>query len=176
MFAHKDYSRDRPLQHPLLDGVRVLEGGLDAGSNCFGIVVSRFNKELTSALLLSALSEFKQYRARPRQVDVVWVPGAFEIPTVLETWAALGHHDAFMALGVVIQGATPHARAIQREVSHSLVEIARRYQRPVIDGVVVADTMELARERCENSEDGRGAHAARTAIEMAQLMRVLKGR
>ena len=175
MSFKKGINADVQLDDRTLEGIRIHQGKLEAQDFSFGIVVSRFNTELTQALLHATISVLREYGAQPEKIDVAWVPGAFEIPTMLEVWASQKKHDAFIALGVVIAGATPHAASINREVSHAMVEMARTYQRPIIDGVVVAETADQARERSQGQDHNRGAYAARAAVEMAQLLSSLKG-
>ena len=160
--------------HPALDDVRQIVGGFDAGGRSFGIVVSRFNPELTDALLVATVTCLKEHGAAPDQITVVRVPGAFELPTVLERMAAEKKYDALIALGAVIQGETPHAGHINAEVNRALCEMARQYSVPVIDGVVMTHTLEQAEARCTTGEKSRGWYAARAAIEMAHVMTQLK--
>jgi len=156
--------------HPELEGVSSLAGSLDAGTYRFGIVVSRFNTALTDALLISAVTCLKKHHAQPENIFVVHVPGAFEIPTVLESLAKSGTYNALMALGVVIQGETSHAGVINTEVARSCCDIARRYGVPVIDGVIGAGNLEQAAARATTGEQSRGWYVAQAAVEMADIM------
>lgn len=167
MPLEKGMTDQKRSTHPLLTGVMQYCGEGEAGDFSFGIVVSRFNRDLTESLLVEAVATLKEAGVESDQIEVVWVPGAFEIPTALEWMATKRDHTALIALGAVVQGATPHAEAINREVIHAQVDIARRYSKPVVDGVVVADTVELAAERCLGPTHNRGAQAARAALEMA---------
>ncbi len=157
------------------DGIRQIAGKLDAAPFTFGLVISRFNPELTNALSDAAVSCLQHYGARPDQITRVRVPGAFEIPTVLEMLAADGTYHALIALGAVIQGETPHAGFINAEVNRALCDIARAYRVPVIDGVVMTHNMEQAMARCTTGEQSRGWYAAKAAIEMAHVTTLLKG-
>ncbi len=174
MNMKKGITGELPLDAPLYEDVRRVTGSWDAGSFAFGVVVSRFNTELTDALLRAAVTCLKEHGAAPARITVVRVPGAFEIPTALELMAAGGQHDALIALGAVIQGETPHAGLITAEVNRALCDIARRYRLPVIDGVVITHTMEQAVARCTTGEQSRGWYAAKAAIEMAHVTSQLK--
>lgn len=161
--------------HPdLPEAVRQFAGTLNAEGLSFGIVVSRFNPQLTEPALKSAVDALMHHGAQPASISVAWVPGSYEIPTALEVMAAQGGIDALIALGAVIEGETPHASAINAAVSDALCAIARAHQIPVIDGVVVARTMEQAVERCCTGEHSRAWYAAKAAIEMAHLLKRLK--
>ncbi len=160
--------------HPDLGDVQQIVGCHEVADLRFGLVVSRFNPELTEGLARAAVQALKTHGARPEQITIIWVPGAFELSGVLEICASRGQYDALIALGAVLQGATPHADAIGQTVVRSLSEIARTYQLPVIDGVVVARTAEQASARCLSGEQSRGWYAAKAAIEMAQVMKAVK--
>jgi len=174
MKINKGISDTFPEAHATFEGIRQVTGSLDAGPYAFAIVVSRFNVELTSALLMASVTCLQKHGAAAERITVVWVPGAFEIPTALELLAAQGTHDALIALGAVIQGETPHAGLINTEVNRSLSEIARRHHVPVIDGVVMTHSMEQAVARCTTGEKSRGWYAAKAAIEMAHVTAALK--
>jgi 6,7-dimethyl-8-ribityllumazine synthase len=149
----------------------VLHGELDAAGYRFGIVVSRFNLELTSQLLRAALDCLRRHGADEDLVAVFWVPGAYEVPQAIE---GLLHHsdfDAIIALGCVIQGETPHAELINTAVADKLMEIGCRHSLPVINEVVGAYTSAQAEARCRYGEDSRGWYAAAAAVEMATLFR-----
>jgi 6,7-dimethyl-8-ribityllumazine synthase len=154
-------------------GIAEFEGGTDASPYSFAIAVSRFNGHLTRALAEAAVARLKRQGAQEKRVTVAWVPGAFEIPLVLETFARRGTYSALIGLGVVIQGETPHASLITTEVAHSLARISTAYGIPVIDGVIAALTPAQAEARALGGEASRGDYAARAAIEMASLMGAL---
>lgn len=174
MTIEKGITDNPPESHPAFEGIRQISGTLDASPYSFGLVVSRFNAELTSALLLAAVSCLQKHGAATERITVIWVPGAFEIPVVLEILASQGRHSALIALGAVIQGETPHAGLINTEVNRSLCEMARRHQLPVIDGVVMTHSLEQAVARCTTGEKSRGWYAAKAAIEMAHVTTQLK--
>lgn len=156
-------------------GIRQWEGPLNGRGLRIGIVVSRFNNRLTRALAEAAIEELTAAGVAPGDIEVAWVPGAFEIPLVLSRWAGSDRFDALLALGVIITGDTPHAGLISTEVTRGVAELSRRHGLPVLDGVVAVHTLEQAQVRCEGSEHNRGRHAARAAVEMARLLARLEG-
>ena len=156
--------------------IKEISAELTARQLRFGIVISRFNDMFTSQLLRGALDCLKRHGAADNSVTVVWVPGAFEIPLAAQKLAGSGQCDALIALGAVIQGATPHAGLIGGQVTRALVQISLKENIPVIDGIVVADNLEQAIERSGTKAGNRGWSAAQTAIEMAALCRQLAGK
>ncbi|MBI2440509.1 MAG: 6,7-dimethyl-8-ribityllumazine synthase [Lentisphaerae bacterium] len=152
---------------------KEIAGSLLAQDLTFGLVVSRYNDLFTQQLLRGALDCFQRHGAKDEAVTVVWVPGAFEIPLAAQKLAATGKFSALVALGVVIQGATPHAGLINSQVARALSQIALATNIPIIDGVVAADSLEQAIERSGSKAGNRGWHAALSAIEMASLLKKL---
>lgn len=148
----------------------VYEGKLGAEGLRFGIVCSRFNEFFTSKLLDGALDCIVRHGGAADDVEVAWVPGSFEIPAVARRMAQSGRYNAVIALGVVIHGATAHADYINAEVSKGLAQITADSGLPVIYGVVTTETIEQAIERSGTKAGNRGAAAAMSAIEMANLM------
>jgi len=153
--------------------MRELSGDLLAKGLKFGIVVSRFNDFLTKQLLEGALDCLRRHGAAENSITVVWVPGAYESPMAVARLAAAGKVDALVALGAVIQGATPHAGLINAQVSRSIAQIAMEHAIPVIDGIISADTLEQAIERAGTKAGNRGWKSALAAIEMANLFKQL---
>lgn len=151
----------------------MYEGKLTAEGLRVGIVCSRFNEFFVSKLLEGAMDCLVRHGGRTDDVEVAWVPGSFEIPLVSRRLAESRRYDAVIALGVVIQGATPHAGLINAEVAKGLAQASTSTGVPVIYGVITADSIEQAVERSGTKAGNRGADAARTAIEMASLMKVL---
>ena len=151
----------------------VYEGALVATGLRFGIVCSRFNEFFTSKLLSGAVDSILRHGGSSGDIEVAWVPGSFEIPTAAQRLAASGRYDAVIALGVVIQGATAHAQYINAEVAKGLAQASSRFGLPVIYGVVTTENIEQAIERSGTKAGNRGAGAALTAIEMANLMKEL---
>ena len=148
-------------------------GQLDAKGLKFGIVVSRFNDLFTGQLLKGALDCLARHGADEKNVEVVWVPGAYEQPIALQKLAQAKKHNALIALGTVIQGATSHAGLINAQVARALTQISLDSGIPVIDGIVAAENLDQAIERCGSKSGNRGWSAAQTAIEMASLFQQL---
>ncbi len=151
--------------------VKTIQGKLLAKGLKLGIVISRFNHFFTQHLLAGALDGIVRHGGAEEDVTVYWVPGANEIPQAVKKLAASGSWDALVALGVVIEGATPHADLINTQVSRSLAAIALEHGIPVINGVVCTHTLEQAIERTGSKAGNKGADAAQAAIEMANLFR-----
>ena len=148
-------------------------GQLNAKGLKFGIVVSRFNDLFTGQLLKGALDCLARHGADEKNVEVVWVPGVYQQPLALQKLAQAKKHDALIALGTVIQGATSHAGLINAQVARALTQISLASGIPVIDGIVAADNLDQAIERCGSKAGNRGWNAAQTAIEMASLFKQL---
>jgi 6,7-dimethyl-8-ribityllumazine synthase len=153
---------------------KVYEGTLVATGLRFGIVVSRFNEFITSKLLEGALDALRRHGANENNIEVAWVPGAFEIPLVADRMAASGKYDAVIALGCVIRGATRHYDYVCNEVSKGVAAASLRHQLPVMFGVLTTDTIEQAVERAGTKAGNKGWEAAVGAIEMASLMHQLQ--
>ena len=148
---------------------RQVVGSLDASALRFGIVVSRFNDELTNVLAMSAYQCLVKHGAKPETIDLVRVPGAYEIPVVAERLAASKHYDALIVLGVVVEGETQHAQMIINTTGQSLLDIACRHQLPVINEIVGVRSWAQAEARCLGGENTRGWYAAEAAIETARV-------
>lgn len=148
-------------------------GQLTAKGLKFGIVVSRHNDLFTGQLLKGALDCLARHGAAEKDVEVAWVPGAFEQPLVLKKLAQAGKYNALIALGAVIQGATPHAGLINAQVARAIAQVSLESGLPVVDGIVAAENLDQAIERCGSKAGNRGWTAAQTAIEMASLVQQL---
>lgn len=148
----------------------VFEGDLVGHGLKVGIVVSRFNELLSSKLLSGAIDALTRHGVSEDDVDVAWVPGAFEIPLVAKRMADSGRYDAVLALGVVIRGGTPHFEYVAAEVSKGVAKASLDTGVPVIFGVVTADTIEQAVERSGTKAGNKGWDAALAGIEMAKLL------
>jgi len=157
--------RDLPL--------KPVEGNLDARNLRFGIVVSKFNESVTSRLETSALETLRRYKARESAIQLVRVPGAFEIPLVARYLARSGHFDAVLCLGAVIRGKTPHFDFISAEMSRGIAQASWDTGIPVVFGVLTTNTVEEAQARAGGTGINRGVDTARVAIEMATLMKTL---
>ncbi len=150
--------------------MKTYEGSHDASGLRFGIVVSRFNEFVTGRLLAGARDALAKAGARDEAIEVVHVPGAFEIPLVARRLAQSGRCDAVLCLGAVIRGETPHFEYISAEASRGIAQAAWDSDVPVIFGVLTTENVEQALERSGAPERNRGAEAARTAVEMATVL------
>jgi len=142
----------------------------DASGLRFAVIVSRFNHLISARLLEACTDTLTSRGADPDQVDVVWVPGAFEIPLAARTLAASGRYDALVTLGSVIRGGTPHFDYVCMGVTDGLREVMRDTLIPVGFGVLTTDDVEQALDRAGGNYGNKGEDAALAAIEMAQLM------
>ena len=150
---------------------RVIEGKLNAQGMKFGIIVSRFNNFVTDRLLEGALDGLKSHGGEERNIDIVRVPGAFEIPLLAEKMAAGGKYDALICLGAVIRGDTPHFEYISDSVTRGIGHIVLQHRVPISFGVLTTNNVEQAMERAGTRTENKGFEAALTAIEMASLNR-----
>ncbi|MBM4127715.1 MAG: 6,7-dimethyl-8-ribityllumazine synthase [Nitrospira sp.] len=141
----------------------------------FGIVVAKFNQSVTGKLLSSCLAGLAKQGIKDGHVEVVRVPGAFEIPLVAKTLAESGQFDAVICLGAVIRGDTPHFDYICAEVSRGIGQVALDTGVPIVFGVLTTETVAQAVERADPAIFNRGGEAAKVAIEMVTVMRRLKG-
>jgi len=159
----------------LIDGVGESQvvGNLDASGMRFGIVVSRFNGELTNELARSAFQCLEKNGAKPGTIDVVRVPGAYEIPGVAEKMASTGNYNALIVLGVVVEGETQHAQMIIDTTGQGLLDISCRHKVPVINEIVGVRSWAQAEARCLGGENTRGWYAAEAAIETARVYQQL---
>ena len=153
--------------------VRYVEGEPNASGLKIGIVVSRFNDFITSHLLSGALEVLGQHGADEKDIEVVRVPGAFEIPMAAKKLCDAKMHDAVVCLGAVIRGATPHFDYVAGEAARGVATIAREAGIPVIFGVLTTDNVEQAVERAGGKSGNKGVDAALAAVEMATLYRKL---
>ncbi len=157
----------------MADSFRVFQAAPEALPGCWAVVVSRYNHDVTGKLLQGAVETLQQHGVSPRDIDVVWVPGAFEIPLVARRLAASGRYRAVICLGVVIQGQTTHDRQINRAVSLQLAQIAAETQVPVTLGVLSCYTRQQAEARAGGEKGNKGAECALVALEMAALLEQL---
>ena len=148
---------------------KVMKANLMAKGKKFGIIVSRFNEFLSSKLLDGAVDTLKQHGVLDNSIDVVWVPGSFEIPIATQKMAKSKRYDALICVGAVIRGATPHFDYIANEVAKGVARISLDTGVPCIFGIITADSLEQAIERAGTKQGNRGRDAAINAIEMANL-------
>ena len=153
--------------------MKVIEGELQARGLKFGIIVSRFNDFITSKLLEGALDALRRHGTDEKDIEVVKVPGSFEIPLVAKKLAAKGVYSALVCLGTVIRGATPHFEYVSAEVSKGIASASLETGVPIAFGIITSDTIEQAVERAGTKSGNKGWDAAITAIEMAQVIKKL---
>jgi 6,7-dimethyl-8-ribityllumazine synthase len=149
---------------------KTIEGKLIAEGLKFGLVVGRFNEFITGKLLSGALDALERHGAAQEDIDIAWVPGAFEIPLTAKKMAK-GNYDAIICLGAVIRGATPHFDYVAAEVAKGVAHVGLEQEKPVVFGVITADTIEQAIERAGTKAGNKGWDAAVSAIEMANLLK-----
>lgn len=149
---------------------RIVEGDFDGAGRRFAIVVARFNEFITSRLLEGCENTLRRHGVRPEQIDVVWVPGSFEIPTAAREIARKKLADAIVCLGCVIRGNTAHYDHVCNQTAKGIAEVGRRSGVPTIFGVLTCDTLEQAVERAGTKMGNAGRSAALAALEMASLM------
>ncbi|MCF3943687.1 6,7-dimethyl-8-ribityllumazine synthase [Oceanobacillus alkalisoli] len=149
----------------------IFEGHLVGTDLKIGIVVGRFNDFITGKLLAGAEDALRRHGVNEQDIDVAWVPGAFEIPVVAKKLAASKKYDAVITLGTVIRGSTPHFDYVCNEVAKGVAAINMQEGIPAIFGVITTDTIEQAIERAGTKAGNKGWDAATAAIEMANLMK-----
>ena len=157
-----------------MQNVKSVEGELIARGARFGIVLSRFNGFIGERLLEGTLDTLVRHGVEPTQIEVVRVPGAFEIALTLKTMAAGKKFDALIALGAVIRGATPHFDYVAGECAKGLAQVMMQYDLPVAFGVLTVDTIEQAIERAGTKAGNKGVDAALSVIEMVNLLKKLQ--
>lgn len=149
---------------------KVLEGKLLAAGKKFAIVASRFNDFITDKLIGGAVDALERSGADESGIQIVKVPGAFEIPLIAKKMAAKGTYDAVICLGAVIRGATPHFEYVSAEVSKGIAQAGMETGVPIIFGIVTTDTIEQAIERAGTKSGNKGWSAAMAAVEMVNLI------
>ncbi len=151
----------------------VIQGSFTTDNEKFCIVISRFNEFIGSKLLAGAIDEFVRHGIKEDTIDVIWTPGAFEIPLVAQKAANTGKYNAIVTLGAVIKGSTDHYEFVASEVSKGIAQVALKTGIPVIFGVLTTDNLEQAIERAGTKAGNKGSEAAKTAIEMANLTKLI---
>ena len=151
--------------------MKIYEGKLSADGIKVGIVAARFYEFITSKLLSGALDCLKRENVAESDIEVAWVPGAFEIPLIASRMAASGRYDAVICLGAVIRGNTSHYDYVCSEVSKGIAHVSLSSGIPVMFGVLTTDNIEQAIERAGTKAGNKGAECAHGAIEMVNLMR-----
>lgn len=150
---------------------KVIEGELTVAGAKFGIIVSRFNSFVVDSLLAGALDALKRHGAQDKDVDIIKVPGAFEMPLVAQKLAEKKQYDAIVALGAVIRGGTPHFEYVASECTKGLAQVSMQHGVPVAFGVLTVDTIEQAIERAGTKAGNKGVEAVMSAIEMVNLLK-----
>jgi len=151
--------------------IRQIEGHLNASGFRFALVVSRFNEFISTKLLDGALDALKRHEAGTEDMEIYWVPGAFEIPFAAKKLAKSGRYDAVICLGAVIRGSTPHFDYVASEVAKGIALVGLETEVPVLFGVITSDTLEQAIERAGTKAGNKGWDAALGAIEMVNLVK-----
>ena len=157
------------------NGPSYIEGDLTANGRAFGVVASRFNDFIVRSLLDGALDAIKRHGGNLSAVDVVWVPGSYEIPLAAKRLALSGRYDAVVCLGAVIRGATAHFDYVAGGAASGISAVALETNLPVVFGILTTDTIEQAIERAGTKAGNKGFEAAVTAIEMGSLMERIDG-
>ncbi len=154
----------------------LIEGDFAPQTAKYGIVVARFNSFIVESLLAGAIDALKRHAGVAEEtIEVVRVPGAFELPLAAQAMAASNKYDAIIALGAVIRGSTPHFDYVAGEATKGLASVGLSHELPVIFGVLTTDSIEQAIERAGTKAGNKGAEAALSAIEMVSLLRKLRG-
>lgn len=151
--------------------MKIFEGELQAKGLKFGIIVSRFNDFITTKLLDGAVDALIRHGAEEEDIEIVKVPGSFEIPLIAKRLASKGKYNALICLGTIIRGATPHFDYVASEVSKGIAAVSLETSTPIAFGVITSDTIEQAIERAGSKAGNKGWDAALTAIEMAQVLK-----
>ncbi len=154
--------------------MNLLEGNFLADKVKIGIVAARFNEFIVSKLLSGSVDALERHGVKSEDIDLAWVPGAFEIPLVASKMAALEKYDAIICLGAVIRGSTSHYDYVCNEVSKGIAQISLKYQLPVMFGVLTTENIEQAIERAGTKAGNKGFDVANSAIEMINLMKKIK--
>lgn len=153
--------------------VKTIEGKLTVENEKFCIIVSRFNEFISSKLLSGAIDELTRHGVKEENITVIWSPGAFEIPVLAKKSAKSGAYNAIIALGAIIKGATAHFDYVSAELSKGIASVSLETGIPVIFGVLTTDNIEQAIERAGTKAGNKGSDAAKSAIEMANLIKLI---
>ena len=153
--------------------MKTYEGQLVAGNENFCIIISRFNDFIGSKLLSGAIDELKRHGVSDENIDIVKVPGAFEIPLAAMKFAKTKKYNAIITLGAIIRGATTHYEHVSAELSKGIAQVSLQTEVPVIFGVLTTENIEQAIERAGTKAGNKGSDAAKAAIEMASLLKLV---
>ncbi|MGW8309480.1 MAG: 6,7-dimethyl-8-ribityllumazine synthase [Thiogranum sp.] len=154
-----------------MNGIQTLEGQLSISGARIALLVSRFNSFVVESLLSGAIDTLKRHGAQDSELEIVRVPGAYEMPIAAKRLAATQRYEAILALGAVIRGGTPHFEYVANECTKGLSQVSLQYDIPVAFGVLTVDSIEQAIERAGTKAGNKGAEAAMSTIEMVNLLR-----
>jgi 6,7-dimethyl-8-ribityllumazine synthase len=174
MRSKKTTVKSARVEKPHAGAVRVLEGRLDASFARFAIVATQWYDDILDGLIDGALQTLHEAGAEARNITLIRVPGAFELPLALEHAAASGKYDALVALGCVIRGGTPHFEYVAGECARGVGQVMLSYRLPVAFGVLTTDTLKQARGRSRAGRDNKGREAAEAAVRMLSVLRQLR--
>jgi 6,7-dimethyl-8-ribityllumazine synthase len=174
MMPSTRYDADAGSAGAPIEGARIHTGGLDATGMRFGVVVSRFNSLISTQLLDGAVDALRHHGVGAGDIEVVWVPGAFEIPIAARELAQLGGVDAVVCIGAVIRGDTPHFDYVAGEAARGIASVHATTGVPATFGVLTVDSIEQATDRAGGKHGNKGADAAVAAVEMVSLIRELR--
>ena len=152
---------------------RVYEGSIDGNGRRVAIAASRFNRLVTDLLVAGAMEELRRHGVASDDIDLAWVPGAFELPLTAERLAASGRYAAVVAIGAVVRGATPHFDHVAGQAAAGLAAVSRATGVPVAFAVLTCDTLAQALDRAGGKAGNKGAEAALCALEMAGLLEAI---
>lgn len=156
-----------------MSDIKIIEGNMTVHDTRFCLLVARFNSFIVDQLQGGAIDTLLRHGAQKKNIEIVKVPGAFEMPLAAQRIASKGGYDAIIALGAVIRGGTPHFEHVAGEVTKGLASVSLNSDIPVAFGVLTVDSIEQAIERAGTKAGNKGAEAALSAIEMANVLQVL---
>ncbi len=157
-----------------MTNIRTIEGDFGATNATFALVVARFNSFIVDSLQAGAIDALVRHGVSEKNITIIKVPGAFELPMIAKQAAASGRFSAIIALGAVIRGSTPHFDYVAGECAKGLGQVGMTHDLPVVFGVLTVDSIEQAVERAGTKAGNKGADAAMTAIELCSLLRKLQ--
>lgn len=149
----------------------TIQGNMISQNQKYAVIVGRFNEFIGSKLVDGAIDTFIRHGVKEEDIDIIWVPGAFEMPLIAKKLAKSSKYDGVLCLGAVIRGATAHFDYVSSEVTKGIASVSLETEVPVIFGVLTTDTIEQAIERAGTKAGNKGSEAAATAIEMANLLK-----
>lgn len=155
----------------MLQDVNIIEGDFTSSEGKYGIAVARFNEFIVENLLTGAVDTLARHGVDKSTIDVVRVPGAYELPLAVQSMAASKKYDAIVVLGAVIRGSTPHFDYVAGESAKGLATVAMQNNLPVVNGILTTDTIEQAIERAGTKAGNKGAEASLVAIEMVSVLK-----